>query len=67
MKALRGLKQRVETKKISLRHGVLRKVASVPESARPYLERMGLDAPRTLRENVLRRVIVYALASMRAI
>jgi acyl-CoA hydrolase len=67
MKALRSLKQRLETKRVSLRHGALRKVASVPESARPYLARMGLDAPRTLREKLLRRVIVYALASADAI
>jgi hypothetical protein len=67
MKALRALKGQVERKRVSLRDGALRKVASVPESARPYLERMGLDAPRTLREKVLRRVIVYALASAGAI
>lgn len=48
-------------------HGALRKVASVPKSARPYLARMGLDAPPTLREKLLRRVIVYALASADAI
>jgi acyl-CoA hydrolase len=66
-KALRALKQRVERKKLPLGAGELRKVASVPETARPYLERMSLDAPRTLREKVLRRVIVYALASVHAI
>lgn len=67
MKALRALQQRVERKKVPMRAGELRKVASVPDSARPYLERMGLDAPRTLREKLLRRVIVYALASVDAI
>jgi acyl-CoA hydrolase len=67
MKALRALKGQVERRRVSLRHGALGKAASVPESARPYLERMGLDAPRTLREKVLRRVIVYALASVDAI
>jgi hypothetical protein len=67
-KALRALKKQVETKKIPFpRHGELSKAAVVPESARPYLERMGLDAPRTLREKLLRRVIVYALASVNAI
>jgi acyl-CoA hydrolase len=68
MKALGALKQRVARKKIPIpRAGELRKLAVVPESARPYLERMGLDAPRTLREKLLRRVIVYALASVDAI
>jgi hypothetical protein len=67
MKALRALKGQVERRRVSLRNGAVRKVASVPESARPYLERMGLDTPRTLRERVLRRVIVYALASVGAV
>jgi hypothetical protein len=34
-----------------------------PPSARPYLERMGLDAPRTVKERLLQRVLLYALTS----
>jgi acyl-CoA hydrolase len=45
----------------------LRKVTTVPESARPYLERMGLDAPHSLKERLLQRALVYALASVDAI
>jgi hypothetical protein len=41
----------------------LRALAAPPQSAGPYLERMGLDAPRTVRDRLLRRVLVYALAS----
>ena len=45
----------------------LAKVAIVPPLARPYLERMGLEAPRTLEQRVLRRAVVYALAAVNAI
>jgi acyl-CoA hydrolase len=68
MKALGALKQRLASRRIPLpRRGGLRKLAAIPESARPYIERMGLDAPRTLREKLLRRIVVFALASVRAI
>lgn len=60
-KALRALKRMADRKQPQLRH--LRSLATVPESARPYLERMNLSAPRTLKERLLQRVIVYALAS----
>jgi hypothetical protein len=43
------------------------KMAIVPESARPYLERMGLEDPRTLKQRLLQRALVYALASVDAI
>jgi hypothetical protein len=42
-------------------------VAAAPRSARPYLQRMGLDAPRTIKERVLQRIVVYALAAGNAI
>jgi hypothetical protein len=66
--ALQRLKRIVARKHLPLpsaRH--LRRVATVPENARLYLERMGLDAPRTLKERLLQRVLVYALASVEAI
>jgi acyl-CoA hydrolase len=67
-KALGALKQALARKRLLLPSlGELRKVATVPESARAYLERMGLDAPRTLKETLLQRVVVYALASVGAI
>jgi acyl-CoA hydrolase len=37
------------------------KSLSIPAAARPYLERMELDRPRTLREHALQRLLVYAL------
>jgi acyl-CoA hydrolase len=45
----------------------LRTAFGVPDSACPYLERMGLDAPRTLKERLLQRALVYALASVHVI
>jgi acyl-CoA hydrolase len=67
-RALDHLKQTVERKRpVRPRLHVLRKVIEVPESVRPYLERMRLDAPRTLKEHFLQRAVIYALASVDAI
>jgi acyl-CoA hydrolase len=62
--ALQHLKQIGARKRLastSLRD--LRRLVAVPDSARPYLERMRLDRPRTLKERLLQRALVYALAS----
>ena len=40
---------------------------AIPEKAQPYLQRMRLDAPRGVKERLLQRVVVYALASVDAI
>jgi hypothetical protein len=67
-KALQHLKRVGARRRLLLkemRH--LGTLATVPKSAGPYLERMGLDAPRTLHERVLQRAIVYALASTNVI
>jgi hypothetical protein len=45
----------------------IRKVVAIPESARPYLERMGLDDPQSGKEVLLQRAVVYALASIDAL
>jgi acyl-CoA hydrolase len=67
-KALRGLKRMVARKRPPLRHlRHVRKLVTVPETARPYLERMGLARPRGIKERLLRRAVVYALASVEAI
>ena len=36
---------------------------SVPEAARPYLERMQLDAPADEQETMMQKLVVYALTS----
>src|SRR5207237_440029 len=66
-KALGALTPAAARKKLFASVGELRKVATVPDNARPYLQRMGLDVPRSLSEKLLRRVVVYALASVGAI
>lgn len=43
--------------------GDLKKTLDVPDSAAPYLERMGLADPQGLEERVLRRAVVYGLAA----
>jgi acyl-CoA hydrolase len=66
--ALERLKHIIERKRdLVPGPGVLHKVIDVPGHARPYLERMRLDAPGTLKERLLQRAVVYALASIGAI
>jgi acyl-CoA hydrolase len=67
-KALERFKRIVEQKRLPLpRARLLRAITVVPDSARPYLQRMGLDAPRNLKERLLQKALVYALASADAI
>jgi hypothetical protein len=67
-KALESLKRTVEEKRLALpRPSLFFSMAAVPDRARPYLERMRLDAPKNLKEHLLQRVMVYALASVNAI
>src|SRR5919198_1100109 len=67
-KALEHLKHVVERRRgLMPTPKVLRKAFVVPRRARPYLERLRLDAPRTLKERLLRRAVVYALASVNEI
>jgi acyl-CoA hydrolase len=65
-KALSALKAKIARKALP-RPRDLRKVAAIPESCRPYLQRMGLDAPRTIEERLLQRIVVYALAAGNAV
>lgn len=62
-KALRGLKERMKTKSFRLSGAGALKLVSAPAAAKPYLERMGLDAPQGARERLLRTLVLYALIS----
>lgn len=64
-KALTSLKEKGLRSLPRLRD--LGRMFAIPEKARPYLQRMGLDAPQTLKEKLLQRVVVYALAADEAI
>jgi acyl-CoA hydrolase len=67
-KALLALKQTVQGEKLHLpRPSEIRKTIIVPDQTRPYLERMALLRPQSLKERLLRRALVYALASVDAI
>jgi acyl-CoA hydrolase len=67
-KALTTLQQKLKGQELSL-PGLdeIRKTIAVPESAHPYLERMGLEDPQDPKEMLMQRAIVYALASVGAI
>jgi len=68
MKALQHLKKIAGRERLPLpRPRDLSRVATVPAAARPYLERMGLVMPGTIRERLMRRALVYALAAIDAI
>lgn len=60
--ALRGLQERLSDWKVSPSDlGVLPDVIFTPMRARPYLDRMGLDYPDTLREWGLQKILLLAL------
>jgi hypothetical protein len=65
-KALRSLKRIVSQRRLPVPHP-LGTMIRPPDSAQPYLERMGLDAPRSLKDRLLRGAVLYALASVDAI
>jgi hypothetical protein len=67
-KALELLKQTIQRKRFDVPHlPEILKTIAVPGSARLYLERMALDRPQSLKEKVLQRTLVYALASVGAV
>ncbi len=67
-KALQALQQTVQWKNLHLpRLAEIRKTIAVPNDAYPYLKRMALGHPQTVKERLLQRSLVYALASVGAI
>ncbi len=63
-KALRKLKEKMAVKKFPVpTFKEAKKLVSVPEAARPYLERLKLDKPATGREKMMQKMVIYALAS----
>ncbi len=67
-KALLVLQETVQAKKLRVPRLVeIRKLLAIPDHARPYLERMMLERPQSLKEKLLQRTLVYALASVDAI
>jgi acyl-CoA hydrolase len=67
-KALRALEQTMKGKKLHMpRLADLRKSVRIPEVGFRYLERMDLDQPQSVKEILLERALIYALASVNAI
>ena len=64
-RALGNLKQKVEsmTGKLELLEGALDS-NSVPDALRPYVERMGLASPGTLKESLYQRLLVAELRQL---
>jgi hypothetical protein len=67
-KSLLFLKDAMQRKKIRWPHfAELPRSMFVPQEAQPYLDRMWLHQPSTFKERLMRRAMVYALASVEAI
>jgi acyl-CoA hydrolase len=60
--ALRAFKAKAEKSKLGVALGLAGElVKSVPEEAKPYLTRMGLDTPSVFKEKLLQKVVISAL------
>jgi hypothetical protein len=62
------LQQIVQRKKLRLpRFAEIRKTVVTPDHAGPFLKRMMLDRPDSLKERLLQKILLYALAAVDAI
>ncbi|TYT76233.1 acetyl-CoA hydrolase/transferase C-terminal domain-containing protein [Desulfobotulus mexicanus] len=67
-KALRTFKTKAEISKFAAAKGVIGQfMASVPESAKPYLKRMDLENPANFKEKAMQKVVLCALKDTGAI
>ena len=67
-KALKGLKAQMSeglTKISSL--GKAMTIRSVPSAAKPYLERLQLENPKSAKEKMMQKLVIYALSSQGSI
>lgn len=61
-KALKALKRQTASRRLALpRLKPLKNILSVPQSAKPYLERLQLDKPVTWQEKLMQKIMLYAL------
>lgn len=58
--SLRGFKDDIAIKKFSFKN-LIKALVSVPDNTKPFLKRMKLDQPGSLKESILQKVVVYAL------
>lgn len=67
-RALHALEQTFKGKKLRLPGlAALRKTAAIPKAAHKYLDRLELDRRQSIKERLLQRAVIYALASVSAI
>ncbi|ACN14031.1 putative acetyl-CoA hydrolase (acetyl-CoA hydrolase/transferase family protein) [Desulforapulum autotrophicum HRM2] len=67
-RALRQFKQKAEENKFAIMPGLIGQgLSSIPKTARPYLERMGLEDPETMQEKLMQKIVLFALKSSGAI
>lgn len=61
-KSLREFKEKAADSKMAIVPGLIgQMVTSVPEAAKPYLERLQLDAPTNRQEKVMQKIVLLAL------
>ena len=62
--SLRELNGKMSTNKFKCIAGLIGQfLTSIPENAKPYLERMKLDGPSSRQEKVMQKTVLYALKS----
>jgi len=63
-RALRNLKARMSLKGFKLPPAdKIGSIVSAPAAAKPFLERMGLDKTSSMKENIMRSLVLFALVS----
>ncbi|MCP3921538.1 MAG: hypothetical protein GY714_03035 [Desulfobacterales bacterium] len=63
-KSLKGLKAQFANSSVKTGLNIVKQIISpVPEKAKPYLKRMDLDSPSSLKEKMYQKVVTYALKS----
>jgi len=61
-KSLREFKEKAADSKMAIVPGRIgQMVSSVPEEAKPYLERLQLDSPTNRQEKVMQKIVLLAL------
>lgn len=65
-KSLKWLKAQMTEKKVSSL-GKAMTIRTIPEKAKPYLERLNLDKPASAKEKMMQKLVVYALTSTKSI
>lgn len=62
--SLRGFKANLDNNKVKTIYDLVKSMFEPdPESAKPYLERMQLSMPSSIKEKLLKKIVVFALAS----